>query len=326
MDGVKKRYPMEEEDEAGFFAVLIPGKKIPHYKLSVVYDDGSSQEIWDPYTFPPQISEKEAKQFNAGICYDIYEKLGAHPMTINGVSGVYFAVWAPNAQRVSVVGDFVLWDGRRLPMRRLKNSGIFELFVPELAEGTIYKYEIKAKGGLTFLKADPYANAAELRPATASVVTDLSHFVWTDEGWLAHRQTVDTKKTPMFIYEVHLGSWKKPEDGRSFYNYRELAPMLADYIKEMGYTHVELMPVMEHPLDESWGYQVTGYYAPTSRYGSPEDFMYFMNYMHSQGIGVILDWVPAHFPRDTHGLAGFDGTVCMNIWIPDKEHTRIGEH
>lgn len=310
VDGVKKRYPMEEEDEAGFFAVLIPGKKIPHYKLSVVYDDGSSQEIWDPYTFPPQISEKEAKQFNAGICYDIYEKLGAHPMTINGVSGVYFAVWAPNAQRVSVVGDFVLWDGRRLPMRRLKNSGIFELFVPELAEGTIYKYEIKAKGGLTFLKADPYANAAELRPATASVVTDLSHFVWTDEGWLAHRQTVDTKKTPMFIYEVHLGSWKKPEDGRSFYNYRELAPMLADYIKEMGYTHVELMPVMEHPLDESWGYQVTGYYAPTSRYGSPEDFMYFMNYMHSQGIGVILDWVPAHFPRDTHGLAGFDGT-CL---------------
>lgn len=319
--GVKKSYPMEQEDEAGFFAVLIPRKKVPDYKLKVTFDDGSVQEWRDPYSFPPQITEKETKKFNAGICYDIYEKLGAHPMTVNGVSGVYFAVWAPNALRVSVVGDFVLWDGRRLPMRRLWDSGIFELFVPGLEEGAVYKYEIKAKGGLTYLKADPYANAAELRPATASVVADLNGFAWSDETWLAERKKTDTKKKPMFIYELHLGSWKKPEDGRYFYNYRELAPMLADYVKEMGYTHVELMPVMEHPLDASWGYQVTGYYAPTSRYGSPADFMYFINYLHEQGIGVILDWVPAHFPRDTHGLSSFDGTCLYEHLDP-----RQGSH
>lgn len=316
--GVKKNYPMEKEDEAGFFAVLLPKRRIPDYKLKVTFDDGSVQEMTDPYAFAPQITEKETKKFNAGICYDIYEKLGAHPMTINGVSGVYFAVWAPNALRVSVVGDFVLWDGRRLPMRRLWDSGIFELFVPGLKEGAVYKYEVKAKGGLTFLKADPYANAAELRPATASVVADLNGFDWSDEKWLENRKETDTKKKPMFIYELHLGSWKKPEDGRYFYNYRELAPMLADYVKEMGYTHVELMPIMEHPLDASWGYQVTGYYAPTSRYGSPKDFMYFVNYMHEQGIGVILDWVPAHFPRDTHGLSGFDGTCLYEHLDPRK--------
>ncbi len=316
--GVKKNYPMEKEDEAGFFAVLLPKRRIPDYKLKVTFDDGSVQKMTDPYAFAPQITEKETKKFNAGICYDIYEKLGAHPMTINGVSGVYFAVWAPNALRVSVVGDFVLWDGRRLPMRRLWDSGIFELFVPGLKEGAVYKYEVKAKGGLTFLKADPYANAAELRPATASVVADLNGFDWRDEKWLENRKETDTKKKPMFIYELHLGSWKKPEDGRYFYNYRELAPMLADYVKEMGYTHVELMPIMEHPLDASWGYQVTGYYAPTSRYGSPKDFMYFVNYMHEQGIGVILDWVPAHFPRDTHGLSGFDGTCLYEHLDPRK--------
>ena len=222
-----------------------------------------------------------------GICYDIYKKLGAHPMTVDGVQGVEFAVWAPNALRVSVVGDFNLWDGRRLPMRRLWDSGIFELFVPNLPDGTLYKYEIKAKGGLTYLKADPYANAAELRPNTASIVTDLSKFTWTDEKWLADRKKTESKKEPMAIYELHLGSWRKPEDGREFYNYRELAPMLADYVKEMGYTHVELLPIMEHPFDASWGYQVTGYYAPTARYGTPQDFMYFMNYMHEQGIGAV---------------------------------------
>ena len=321
VDGIKKPYPMEEEDEAGFFAVLIPRKRIPSYKLRVTYDNGSVQELHDAYSFAPQISQKDTKKFNAGICYDIYEKLGAHPMTIDGVEGVYFAVWAPNALRVSVVGDFVLWDGRRLPMRRLGDSGIFELFVPGLTEGTIYKYEIKARGGLTFLKADPYANAAELRPATASVVADLRDFAWTDEKWMDRRKEANAKDGPMFIYELHLGSWKKPDDGREFYNYREIAPMLAEYVKEMGYTHVELMPVMEHPLDESWGYQVTGYYAPTSRYGSPRDFMYFMNYMHEQGIGVILDWVPAHFPRDTHGLCAFDGTCLYEHLDP-----RQGSH
>ena len=302
---------MDLEDEEGFFAALLPGKRIPKYHYHVDFGeeaDGKENivEYEDPYRFAPQITEKETKKFNAGICYDIYEKLGSHPMTVNGVEGVLFAVWAPNAMRVSVVGDFNLWDGRRLPMRRLWDSGIFELFVPGLAAGQLYKYEIKAKGGLTFLKADPYANAAQLRPDTASVITDLSQYTWKDEAWLKQRKNADSKKAPMSIYEVHLGSFRKPEDGREFYNYRELAVMLADYVKEMGYTHIELMPVMEHPFDGSWGYQVTGYYAPTSRYGTPEDFMYFMDYMHAQGIGVILDWVPAHFPRDTFGLAAFD--------------------
>ena len=319
----KKEYPMDLEDEEGFFAALLPGKRIPKYHYHVDFGeeaDGKENivEYEDPYRFAPQITEKETKKFNAGICYDIYEKLGSHPMTVNGVEGVLFAVWAPNAMRVSVVGDFNLWDGRRLPMRRLWDSGIFELFVPGLATGQLYKYEIKAKGGLTFLKADPYANAAQLRPDTASVITDLSQYAWKDEAWLKQRKNADSKKAPMSIYEVHLGSFRKPEDGREFYNYRELAVMLADYVKEMGYTHIELMPVMEHPFDGSWGYQVTGYYAPTSRYGTPEDFMYFMDYMHAQGIGVILDWVPAHFPRDTFGLAAFDGTCLYEHLDPRK--------
>ena len=319
----KKEYPMDLEDEEGFFAALLPGKKIPKYHYHVDFGekaDGKENivEYEDPYRFAPQITEKETKKFNAGICYDIYEKLGSHPMTVNGVEGVLFAVWAPNAMRVSVVGDFNLWDGRRLPMRRLWDSGIFELFVPGLAAGQLYKYEIKAKGGLTFLKADPYANAAQLRPDTASVITDLSQYAWKDEAWLKQRKNADSKKAPMSIYEVHLGSFRKPEDGREFYNYRELAVMLADYVKEMGYTHIELMPVMEHPFDGSWGYQVTGYYAPTSRYGTPEDFMYFMDYMHEQGIGVILDWVPAHFPRDAFGMACFDGTCVYEHADPRK--------
>ncbi len=316
--GRKTPHPMDQEDEAGYFAALLPGKKIPDYSYLVTYEDGKALEQKDPYAFPPQITEKDTKKFNAGICYNIYEKLGAHPMTINGTPGVYFAVWAPNAMRVSVVGDFNLWDGRRLPMRRLWNSGIFDLFVPGLETGTLYKYEIKAKGGLTYLKADPYGNASELRPNTASIVTDLSDFSWSDQVWMEQRRDLNTKDKPMFVFEVHLGSFAKPEDGRYFYNYRELAPMIADYVKEMGYTHIELLPVMEHPLDESWGYQVTGYYAPTARYGTPQDFMYFIDYMHAQGIGVILDWVPAHFPRDTHGLCGFDGTCLYEHLDPRR--------
>ncbi len=303
-----KEYPMDLEDEAGYFAVLIPRKTMADYTLLVTYDNGETAEIRDPYAFAPQISEAELKKFEAGIHYDIYEKMGAHPMKINGVWGVYFAVWAPCAMRVSVVGDFNMWDGRRHQMRRLGDSGVFELFIPGLSEGTIYKYEIKFKNGDPALKADPYANYAELRPNTASVVWDIGKYRWKDRAWMTKRARTDTKKQPMSIYEVHLGSWMRKEietdeDGREivgseFYNYREIAEKLAAYVKEMGYTHVELMPVMEHPLDASWGYQVTGYYAPTSRYGTPDDFMYFMDYMHGQGIGVILDWVPAHFPRD----------------------------
>ena len=307
----KETYDMVMEDEAGFFAVLIPGNKIPKYKVEIQDGEGNKKQFYDPYAFTSKISLDEEQQFCAGICYDIYEKLGAHTMTINGVSGVYFAVWAPNAIRVSVVGDFNHWDGRAHQMNRLAVSGIFEIFIPGIKPGALYKYEIKAKGSLVYLKADPYGNQAELRPKTASIVADLNHYRWQDDQWLKDRKRVNDEKKPMLVYEMHLGSWIKPEEeGKLFCNYREIAPKLAEYLKDMGYTHVELMPVMEHPFDASWGYQVTGYYAPTSRYGTCEDFMYFMDYLHQQGIGVILDWVPAHFPKDTPGLPNFDGT-CL---------------
>ena len=325
-----KKYPMELADEAGFFAALIPRKSKTPYTLVVTYDNGVTEELYDPYSFAPQYREEDLKKFAAGIHYTIYEKMGAHPMTIDGVSGVYFSVWAPCAMRVSVVGDFNLWDGRRHQMRRLGegDGSVFELFIPGLYEGEIYKYEIKTRAGEPMLKADPYANYAELRPNNASIVWDIDKYKWNDKSWMAQRAKTDTKDKPMNIYEVHLGSWIRRETvkdetgqdlvGSEFYNYRELAPRLAEYVKDMGYTHVELMPVMEHPLDESWGYQVTGYYAPTSRYGAPEDFMYFMDYMHGQGIGVILDWVPAHFPRDAYGMAVFDGTCVYEHMDPRK--------
>ena len=315
-----KQTEMVCEDEAGFFAVLLPGKKIPSYTLIYWDGDGNQMEHYDPYAYPMQFTEQEQKQFENGICYSIYEKLGAHPVKIDGVSGVYFAVWAPNAIRVSVVGNFNNWDGRAYQMNLLE-SGIYELFIPGVRAGDIYKYEIKAKGGLTYLKSDPYANAAQLRPNNASVVVDLGKYAWQDENWMKKRGVTQGDKAPISVYEVHLGSWKKPDDGREFYNYREIAPMLAPYVKELGYTHVELMPVMEHPLDESWGYQVTGYYAPTARYGTPDDFRYFMDTMHQNDIGVILDWVPAHFPRDTFGLSAFDGTCLYEHFDP-----RQGSH
>lgn len=326
-----RKYPMELADEAGFYAALIPRKSMAAYTLIVTYDNGSTEEIHDPYSYAPQYTDEDLKKFNAGIHYGIYEKMGAHPMTVKGVEGVYFSVWAPCAMRVSVVGDFNLWDGRRHPMHLLGDSGIFELFIPGLKPGQIYKYEIKTKAGLPMLKADPYANYAELRPDTASVVWDIGRYQWQDRDWMEKRAKDELFTGPVSIYEVHLGSWKRKEleldaegkeiTGSEFYNYREIAGPLADYVKEMGYTHVELMPVMEHPLDASWGYQVTGYYAPTSRYGTPDDFMYFMDYMHRQGIGVILDWVPAHFPRDAHGMACFDGTC-----VYEHKDPRQGAH
>ena len=321
-----RKFPMELADEAGFYAALIPRKSMAAYTLIVTYDNGVTEEIHDPYSFAPQYTDEELKKFAAGIHYGIYEKMGAHPMTVKGVEGVYFSVWAPCAMRVSVVGDFNLWDGRRHPMRLLGESGIFELFIPGLKAGQIYKYEIKTKAGLPMLKADPYANYAELRPDTASVIWDIGKYEWQDGEWMEKRAKNELFTGPVSIYEVHLGSWRRKElekdaegreiTGSEFYNYREIAEPLADYLKEMGYTHVELMPVMEHPLDASWGYQVTGYYAPTSRYGTPDDFMYFMDYMHRQGIGVILDWVPAHFPRDAHGMACFDGTCVYEHMDP----------
>ena len=305
-----KSYKMEMADEEGYFAVLIPGKKIPDYEYIVEAQDGSLKKVKDAYNYPPQIAREDAEKFNAGIHYTIYEKLGAHPTKIDGAAGVLFAVWAPNALRVSVVGDFNDWDGRSHQMRRLWDSGIFELFIPGVKEGDCYKYEIKAKGGLTFLKADPYAFGQQLRPDSASIVRDIKGFKWEDSKWIRNRARTQAEDKPMNVYEVYLGSFAKPKDGGQYCNYRELAPKIIEYVKKMGYTHVELMPVMEHPLDASWGYQVIGYYAPTSRYGNAEDFMFFMNEMHKAEIGVILDWVPAHFPRDTYGLSGFDGT-CL---------------
>lgn len=305
-----KSYKMEQADEEGYFALLLPGKTVPDYEYIVEAENGSLRKVKDAYNFAPQITRQDTEKFNAGIHYMIYEKLGAHPMKIGDTEGTYFAVWAPNALRVSVVGDFNGWDGRVHQMRRLWESGIFELFLPDVKAGDCYKFEVKAKGGLTFMKADPYGFGAELRPGSASVVRNIDGFAWKDSKWIKNRQAMQAQDKPMSVYEVYLGSFDKPKDGREFYTYRELAPKIIEYVKKMGYTHIELMPIMEHPLDESWGYQVIGYYAPTARYGTAEDLMHFVNEMHKEGIGVLFDWVPAHFPRDTYGLSGFDGT-CL---------------
>ena len=271
------------------------------------------------------ITEFDQYLFGQGTHYDLYNKLGAHPMTVDGEEGVYFAVWAPNAEAVSLVGNFNEWDENATPMERLEPLGIYEIFLPEMKIGDIYKYCVTTKAGYTILKADPYGFQAELRPNNASVIADISDFKWQDSRWMKKREKFDDKKDPMFVYEVHPGSWKKheqtEEDVDGFYNYREMAHELAKYVKDMGYTHVELMGIVEHPFDGSWGYQVTNYFAPTSRHGSPEDFQYFINYLHQQNIGVILDWVPAHFPRDAFGLAEFDGTCLYEYADPRK-----GEH
>ena len=304
----KKEYPMEPVDEEGFYAVLIPGSSIPQYTLEADMASGEHRSFHDPYNFGPQVPEKILKKFNAGICYDIYEYLGAHERTIDGQSGMLFAVWAPNAVRVSVVGDFNGWDGRLLPMKKRKEYGVFELFVPDLGEDWLYKFEVKAKNGLTFLKSDPYGFASELRPDNASVTVSSAPYEWSDEEWMSARQERMSASLPMSVYQVDLATWKKPDDGREYFTYRELAKELASYVAMMGYTHVELFPVMEHSDDESMGFKTTGYFAPTSRFGTPADFRYFVDYMHRSGIGVILTWVPSHFPRDNHALIGFDGT------------------
>ena len=270
------------------------------------------------------VTEMDQYLFGQGTHYDIFQKLGAHPTKYQGRKGVYFAVWAPHAFRVHVIGEFNGWDARSSEMKRLDPLGIYELFIPGVEEGCLYKYLIETADHRLLYKADPFASAAELRPGTASRVADISGFKWSDGTWLEKRRTREPKEEPMAIYEVHPGSWKKhphgpDEDG--YYNYRELAPALTEYVKEMGYTHVELMGIAEHPFDGSWGYQVTGYYAPTSRHGSPQDFMYLINYLHRNKIGVILDWVPAHFPRDAHGLAEFDGQPLFEYPDPRK-----GEH
>lgn len=272
---------------------------------------------------PYEIGELDQYLFGQGTHYEIYQKMGAHKVVRNGKSGVYFAVWAPHARRVAVVGEFNDWDFEADYMERQEPIGIYTCFVPEAKEGDLYKYCIETKQGKRIFKADPFANYAELRPGTASRITDIHNLKWTDQVWMEKRKTWDNKKSPMSIYEVHPGSWMRHpgREDEGFYTYREFAKAITKYVKEMGYTHVELMGIAEHPFDGSWGYQVTGYYAPTSRYGTPEDFAYMINYLHRNKIGVILDWVPAHFPRDAHGLADFDGTPTFEYADPKK-----GEH
>ena len=307
---------MELADDDGFFAVWLPAKNVGEYRYIVSYENGSVETMQDAYRHECLITAEDEEKFARGVHYTVYEKLGAHPLNLDGEDGVYFAVWAPNALRVSTVGDFNHWDGRVHQMRKLP-SGIFEIFIPGVKAGDNYKYEIKLKTGLTYLKADPYGNAAQLRPETASVVADLRNFKWEDKEFIKKRKTFQKENAPISVYELYLGSFLAPKDDEEYANYREIADKLIPYVKEMGYTHVELMPVMEHPLDASWGYQVIGYYAPTARYGTPEDFMYFVNELHKAGIGVILDWVPAHFPRDIYGLSSFDGTCLYEN--PDEQ-------
>ncbi|MCI8484241.1 MAG: 1,4-alpha-glucan branching protein GlgB [Lachnospiraceae bacterium] len=271
-----------------------------------------------------RFSDLDMYYFGQATHYDIYKKLGAHPVTEKGKKGVYFAVWAPNAEKVSVIGTFNDWKEDADEMTRLEPMGIYELFVPGVSEGDLYKFYIETPDGEKLYKADPFANYAELRPGNASAVADITKFKWTDSKWMEKRKECkDVHTQPMAIYEVHPGSWMRHpgREDEGFYTYRELAVKLTEYVKEMGYTHVELMGISEYPFDGSWGYQVTGYYAPTSRYGTPADFAYLVDYMHKHGIGVILDWVPAHFPRDAHGLAEFDGTCLYEYADPKK-----GEH
>lgn len=338
----RKEYPMQSVHHPHFFECTIDIPELANYQLKVLEGE-HERVIYDPYAFRSlRLTEFDLHLFAEGNHHRIYEKLGAHPTEINGVKGVYFAVWAPNARNVSVLGDFNRWDGRKNQMRK-GPTGIWELFIPELGEGASYKYEIKNYDGHIYEKSDPYGFQQEPRPKTASIVTDLDAYKWNDLDWMEKRRHSDPLTQPISVYEVHLGSWlhassaqpyilpngetlppvvvSELKPGARFLTYRELAERLIPYVKDLGYTHIEMLPVAEHPFDGSWGYQVTGYYAPTSRYGSPEDLMYFVDLCHQHGIGVIVDWVPGHFPKDGHGLAFFDGTHLYEHADP-----RIGEH
>jgi 1,4-alpha-glucan branching enzyme len=296
----------------GFFEVAVEGKaRIFPYRLKKTDGSGKTIVFVDPYSFMPVLSDFDLQLIAEGTHEDQYEKLGAHELTLNGVEGVVFAVWAPNAIRVSVVGDFNQWDGRRHMMRVRGSTGVWEIFIPGLRQGTVYKFEVKSRyEGYLALKADPYAFFSEVRSKSASVVWNLDKYRWSDEEWMHARQSRNWFESPVSIYEVHLGSWRRvPEEGGRWLTYRELADSLVPYVKEMRYSHVEFLPVSEHPLDESWGYETTGYFSATSRYGTPDDFMYLVDKFHQAGIGVLVDWVPAHFPKDAQGLAFFDGTA-----------------
>ena len=314
-----KLCPMVRQHSGGFFVGELDGDPVP-YRIQARLHDGGTIDFEDPYRYPTILSDFDLHLHSEGTLYEAYRSLGAHLCKCEGVSGVRFAVWAPNAANVSVTGDFNQWDTRRHPMRR-RNAGIWELFIPELGEGVSYKYDVRSRfRAYQQLKADPYAFACEVPPKSASIVYDLDKYQWRDQEWMEARGKRDLLKAPVSIYEVHLESWLRGPQGQIL-SYRELSQSLVEYVKRLGYTHMQLMPIMEHPFSGSWGYQVIGYFAPTSRFGPPEDFMYFVDECHQAGIGVIVDWVPAHFPKDAHGLVYFDGTALYEHADPRK-----GEH
>jgi 1,4-alpha-glucan branching enzyme len=316
--------PMRRIHPAGFYEAIcpLPHGKPANYRLRVCSQNGEISEMHDPYAVEPYLTEFDLFLFGQGRNWQIYNKLGAHARTVDDVAGVNFAVWAPNAESIQVVGDFNHWVGERHPMRKHIPAGVWELFVPGIRPGEKYKYRLKMRGGYTVDKTDPYGFYAEMPPRTASVVAELDSYAWNDQGWLDQRAATDPLRKPINIYELHLGSWKRdPAGHHGWMNYRKIAEQLVPYCQEMGFTHVELMPITEHPFTGSWGYQTVGYFSVTSRYGTPEDFMYFVDLLHQNGIGVILDWVPAHFPKDGHGLRHFDGSALFEHADP-----RQGEH
>jgi 1,4-alpha-glucan branching enzyme len=308
----------------GIFACVVGGARLPlPYRLGFRFEDGETWEREDPYRFLPTLGEMDLHLVGEGRHYNLHEKLGAHLRSVDGVDGVSFAVWAPNAARVSVVGAFNRWDGRLFPMRSMGGSGIWEIFVPGIGTGELYKFEIKTQDGHLRMKTDPFAFAMEMRPGSASRVWDRGRYQWGDREWMEDRpKDAGLRSLPMSIYEVHLGSWRRAhEEGDRWLTYREAAPLLVEHVKRYGFTHIQLLPVMEHPFDGSWGYQVTGYFAPTSRHGSPDDLRFLIDTFHQNGIGVILDWVPAHFPKDDYSLRWFDGSALY-----EHEDPRLGEH
>jgi 1,4-alpha-glucan branching enzyme len=318
-------YGMQRSRPEGLFQATVPLDGSPDsfvYRFRV-REGAVTRDVIDPYRFAQVLSDFDLHLFAEGTHYRVWERLGAHRMTIDGTTGVHFAVWAPNAQRVSAIGDFNRWDGRAHPMRRLVPSGVWEVFVPDLTDGDCYKFELRTTAGQLLHKADPYARLFEVPPRTASVIWSDEGYEWHDQDWMRERASnKGWRDQPMSIYEVHMGSWRRVvEEGHRFQTYREMAMSLVPYVREMGFTHIELMPIMEHPFGGSWGYQVIGFFAPTSRFGTPDDFRYFVDECHRHGIGVILDWVPGHFPKDRHGLAEFDGTALYEHADPRK-----GEH
>ncbi|MDQ2668802.1 MAG: 1,4-alpha-glucan branching protein GlgB [Gemmatimonadota bacterium] len=310
------------DDGDGFFSIALPGTTAPHYTLRYLAHDGHTWERGDPYRHAPVVGEMDLYLFNEGTHRKLWTMLGAHLRTLEGDEGTAFVVWAPNAERVSVVGDWCNWDGRQYPMRRMEGSGLWELFVPGVAANALYMFELRTREGALRLKTDPMAFKMQQAPATASIVVREGGYTWRDEDWMSTRPNRDEVREPVHIYEVHLGSWMRvPEENNRSLSYREIAPKLAAHVKKLGFTHVELLPVMEHPFYGSWGYQVTGYYAPSSRYGSPDDLRFLIDTLHQANIAVFLDWVPAHFPKDDYALRRFDGTALY-----EHEDPRLGEH